>query len=54
VAHLDEDRPLHPDHTAMQALVRSGAVLDAVEDAIGPLDGSAPTGEPAEPRSVAG
>jgi histidine ammonia-lyase len=37
VAHLEEDRPLHSDHTAMKALVRSGAVLDAVEDAIGPL-----------------
>jgi histidine ammonia-lyase len=37
VAHLDEDRPLHADHTAMKALVRSGAVLDAVEGAIGPL-----------------
>ena len=31
VAHLEEDRPLHPDHTRMQALVRSGEILDAVE-----------------------
>ena len=37
VAHLDEDRPLHADHTAMQALVRSGEILDAVEVEIGPL-----------------
>jgi histidine ammonia-lyase len=31
VAHLDEDRPLHHDHTTMQELVRSGEILDAVE-----------------------
>jgi histidine ammonia-lyase len=37
VAHLDEDRPLHVDHTAMQALVRSGEILDAVEAVVGPL-----------------
>jgi histidine ammonia-lyase len=37
VAHLGEDRPLHADHTRMKELVRSGAVLDAVEAAIGPL-----------------
>jgi histidine ammonia-lyase len=37
VAHLDEDRPLHVDHTRMQALVRSGAILEAVEAAVGPL-----------------
>jgi len=43
VAHLDEDRPLHVDHTAMQAVVRSGEILDAVEAVVGPL-GPVPTG----------
>jgi histidine ammonia-lyase len=38
VAHLDEDRPLHPDHTRMQEVVRSCEILEAVEAAIGPLD----------------
>ena len=38
VAHLDEDRPLYPDHDRMKALVRSGEILDAVELAVGPLD----------------
>jgi histidine ammonia-lyase len=37
VAHLDEDRPLYPDHNTMQALVRTGQILDAVEDVIGSL-----------------
>ena len=37
VAHLDEDRPLHVDHTRMQALVKSCEILDAVEAAVGPL-----------------
>jgi histidine ammonia-lyase len=37
VAHLDEDRPLHVDHTKMQALVRSGEILDEVEAVVGPL-----------------
>jgi histidine ammonia-lyase len=38
VTHLDEDRPLHVDHTRMQALVRSGEVLAEVEEAVGALD----------------
>jgi histidine ammonia-lyase len=38
VSHLDEDRPLHRDHNAMKALVRSGEILDAVEAAIGSLE----------------
>jgi histidine ammonia-lyase len=38
VAHLDEDRPLYDDHTTMQALVRSGEILDEVEAVVGPLD----------------
>jgi histidine ammonia-lyase len=37
VPHLDEDRPLYPDHNAMKALVREGDVLAAVEDAAGSL-----------------
>jgi histidine ammonia-lyase len=38
VAHLDEDRPLYPDHNRMKALVQSCEVLDAVEEAVGPLE----------------
>jgi len=38
VAHLDEDRPLYPDHNTMQALVRRREILETVEEAIGPLD----------------
>lgn len=37
VAHLDEDRPLFPDHNAMAAAVARCEVLDAVERAVGPL-----------------
>ena len=37
VAHLDVDRPLYNDHNAMKALVQSGEVLDAVEQAVGAL-----------------
>ena len=37
VAHLDEDRPLHTDHDRMNALVRSGEILEAVEKAVGAL-----------------
>jgi histidine ammonia-lyase len=37
VAHLDEDRPLYPDHNTMQALVRTGQILDTVEDVVGSL-----------------
>ncbi len=37
VAHLDVDRPLHPDHTLMQVVVGSGEILGAVEAAVGPL-----------------
>ena len=38
VAHLDEDRPLYPDHNRMQELVRSCEILDAVEAEVGALD----------------
>ncbi len=37
VAHLGEDRPLYPDHNTMTGVVKSGAILDAVEAEIGPL-----------------
>ncbi len=37
VAHLDVDRPLYPDHNAMKALVKSAAILEAVEAEIGEL-----------------
>jgi histidine ammonia-lyase len=37
VAHLEEDRPLFPDHNAMTAAVERCVVLEAVEREIGPL-----------------
>jgi histidine ammonia-lyase len=37
VAHLDQDRSLSADHNVMMALVRSGEILAAVEEAVGPL-----------------
>jgi histidine ammonia-lyase len=37
VAFLDEDRPLYPDNTAMQKLVKSCEVLDEVEVEVGSL-----------------
>ena len=38
VAHLDEDRPLYPDHNTMLALVKSGEILEEVERVIGNLE----------------
>ncbi len=38
VRHLDEDRPLYPDHNRMKALVESGEILDEVEKAVGSLE----------------
>src|SRR5512139_33539 len=38
VAHLDEDRPLYPDHNRMKTLVQSSEILDEVEKAIGSLE----------------
>ena len=38
VDFLDIDRPLYPDHTVMQALVKSGEILEAVEKVIGKLE----------------
>jgi histidine ammonia-lyase len=40
VDHLDEDRPLYPDHTRMKGLVKSCEILDAVEAEVGSLAGS--------------
>jgi histidine ammonia-lyase len=37
VEHLDEDRPLYPDHNRMQALVKSCEILETVESAVGSL-----------------
>jgi len=37
VTHLDEDRPLYPDHDRMKALVKSGEILEAVEREVGSL-----------------
>ncbi|HVO13281.1 MAG TPA: aromatic amino acid ammonia-lyase [Vicinamibacteria bacterium] len=37
VRHLDEDRPLYPDHNRMKELVRSGEILREVERAVGSL-----------------
>ncbi|MFC2025926.1 histidine ammonia-lyase [Chloroflexota bacterium] len=38
VEHLDEDRPLYPDHTTMKALVKSGEILAEVEKTVGSLE----------------
>jgi histidine ammonia-lyase len=38
VEHLDEDRPLYPDHNVMKTLVKSGEILEAVEKVIGSLN----------------
>ena len=37
VNFLDIDRPLYPDHTAMQELVKSGEILEEVEKVTGSL-----------------
>ena len=37
VEHLDEDRPLFPDHDKMTALVKSCEILSAVENEVGEL-----------------
>jgi histidine ammonia-lyase len=39
VHHLDVDRALYPDHNRMKELVKSGEILDEVEEAVGPLEG---------------
>lgn len=37
VAHLDEDRPLYPDHNIMKDLVLTCEILEEVEEAVGSL-----------------
>lgn len=38
VAHLEEDRPLYPDHNTMKELVKYCEILEQVEREVGPLD----------------
>ena len=38
VEFLDLDRPLHPDHTTMQQVVKSCEILEEVENEVGSLD----------------
>ncbi|MFC1483653.1 histidine ammonia-lyase [Candidatus Neomarinimicrobiota bacterium] len=38
VTHLDEDRPMYPDHNTMQELVKSCEILETVEQAIGDME----------------
>lgn len=40
VKHLDEDRPLYPDHTRMKEVVKSCEILNEVEKTVGSLEGS--------------
>jgi histidine ammonia-lyase len=37
VAHLEVDRPLYPDHNRMRDLVKSGEILEEVEQVVGSL-----------------
>ena len=38
VKHLDEDRPLYPDHMTMKELVKSCEILEEVERVVGSLE----------------
>ncbi|DAC51234.1 MAG TPA: aromatic amino acid lyase [Candidatus Thalassarchaeaceae archaeon] len=38
IEHLDNDRPLYPDHNKMVEILLSGAILQAVEGTVGKLD----------------
>jgi histidine ammonia-lyase len=38
VNHLEEDRPLYPDHNTMKELVKSCEILEAVEKTVGSLE----------------
>jgi len=38
VEHLDEDRPLYPDHNKMKELVKSALILEEVEKIVGSLE----------------
>ncbi|MGD8753357.1 MAG: aromatic amino acid lyase [Anaerolineales bacterium] len=37
VEHLDEDRPLYPDHNRMKEVVKSCEILEQVEEVVGSL-----------------
>jgi histidine ammonia-lyase len=37
ISHLDKDRELYPDFAKAESLIRSGALLNAAEAAVGPL-----------------
>ena len=38
IDHLEEDRPMYPDHNTMRQLVKSGEILDEVEQVVGDLE----------------
>jgi len=38
IPHMEEDRPLYPDHNRMKELVKSGEILAEVERVVGRLD----------------
>jgi len=38
VDHLDEDRPLYPDHNVMKDLVKSCEIMEGVEEVVGSLE----------------
>ena len=38
VDFLDIDRPLYPDHTNMKELVKSGEILEEIENLVGSLE----------------
>jgi len=38
VEHLEQDRPLYPDHNKMAALVKSCEILEKVEEVVGSLE----------------
>ena len=38
VDHLDEDRPLYPDHNTMKDLIKSCEILEQVEETVGSLE----------------
>lgn len=38
VKHLNDDRPLYGDNNKMAAVLKSGELLDAVEEAVGGLE----------------
>jgi histidine ammonia-lyase len=38
IDHLDDDRPLFPDHETMVEILQSGSMLNAVENEIGTIN----------------